>query len=73
LNFTDIQVLALIRAHPDSNIYQLEKAARIEMPKWDWSNGKVHNAVQRLKRDKMVTTRLVINGGRSCQQVRSTI
>jgi hypothetical protein len=67
--FTDIQVLMLIRSHPGSNIYQLNKAAPIEMPRWTWSIGKIHKSVQRLKKEKKIEGRLKINGGRSCQEL----
>jgi hypothetical protein len=67
--FTDYQVLSLIRDHPGCTIYSLLKYARSEMPKWNWSRGKVHKAVQRLKRDKKIDTRLRVNGSRSCQEL----
>jgi len=69
MNFTDIQVLTLVRANPGMNLYQLEKQARLEMGKWPWTIGKIQKAVERLKKEKKVETRLVINGGRSCQEV----
>ena len=54
MNFTDVQVLTLIRANPGINLYQLEKKARQEMPKWPWSRGKIHKSVQRLKQAKKI-------------------
>lgn len=67
--FTDYQVLALIRDHPGSNLYQLLGHARRDMPKWEWSRGKVHKAVQRLKKEGKIEGRLKINGARSCQEL----
>jgi hypothetical protein len=69
MNLTDMQVLTLVRAHPGLNLYQLEKKAKEEMSRWDWSIGKVQKSVERLKKEHKVQTRLIINGGRSCQQV----
>lgn len=69
LNFTDIQVLTLVRANPGLNLYQLEKKAKEEMSKWPWTFGKIQKAVERLKKEKKVETRLVVRGGRSCQEV----
>lgn len=73
MNFTDIQVLTLVRAHPGLNLYQLQKQAEKDMWRWTWTIGKVQKAVERLKKEKKVETRLVINGGRSCQEVYSTV
>ena len=69
MNFTDVQVLTLVRANPGLNLYQLQKKAEEEMPKWPWTIGKVQKAVERLKKEKKVETRLVVKGGRSCQEV----
>ena len=69
MNFTDIQVLTLVRASPGLNLYQLQKKAEEEMPKWPWTIGKVQKAVERLKKEKKVETRFVVKGGRSCQEV----
>ena len=69
MNFTDIQVLTLVRANPGLNLYQLQKKAEEEMPKWPWTIGKVQKAVERLKKEKKVETRFVVKGGRSCQEV----
>ena len=69
MNFTDVQVLTLIRASPGLNLYQLQKKAEEEMPKWPWTIGKVQKAVERLKKEKKVETRFVVKGGRSCQEV----
>ena len=69
MNFTDVQVLTLVRASPGLNLYQLQKKAEEEMPKWPWTIGKVQKAVERLKKEKKVETRLVVKGGRSCQEV----
>ena len=69
MNFTDIQVLTLVRASPGLNLYQLLKKAEEEMPKWPWTIGKVQKAVERLKKEKKVETRFVVKGGRSCQEV----
>ena len=73
LNFTDTQVIALIRAYPGLNLYQLTKKANEEMGRWPWTIGKVQKAVQRLKKDGKISTRLVVNGGRACQQVFATV
>jgi hypothetical protein len=67
LNFTDTQVLTLVRAYPGLNLYQLHKIAQKEMPRWPWSIGKVHKAVQRLKIAGKIETRYIVNGGRNCQ------
>jgi len=69
LNFTDVQVLTLIRANPGINLYQLEKKARQEMPKWPWSRGKIHKSVQRLKQAKKIEGRIKVTGARSCQEL----
>ena len=69
MNFTDVQVLTLVRASPGLNLYQLQKKAEEEMPKWPWTIGKVQKAVERLKKEKKVETRFVVKGGRSCQEV----
>ena len=69
MNFTDVQVLTLVRANPGLNLYQLQKKAEEEMPKWPWTIGKVQKAVERLKKEKKVETRFVVKGGRSCQEV----
>ena len=69
MNFTDVQVLTLVRANPGLNLYQLQKKAEEEMPKWSWTIGKVQKAVERLKKEKKVETRFVVKGGRSCQEV----
>jgi hypothetical protein len=74
--FTDVQVLALVRAHPGLNLYQLTEKAKEEMNlqgKCNWTTGKIQNAVQRLKKEGKVSTRLVVNGGRACQQVYCTV
>jgi hypothetical protein len=73
MNFTDVQVLMLIRSHPGKNIYQLHKLAEIEMPRWDWSYGKIQKAVQRLKKEKKVSGRIKVDGGRACQELWATV
>ena len=70
MNFTDIQVLALVRAHPGLSLYQLVKVAKKEMGKWPWTIGKIQKAVGRLERDKKVETESVVLGGRACVLVR---
>ena len=69
MNFTDVQVLTLVRANPGLNLYQHQKKAEEEMPKWPWTIGKVQKAVERLRKEKKVETRFVVKGGRSCQEV----
>ncbi len=69
MNFTDMQVLTLVRACPGLNLYQLEKKAKEEMPRWTWTIGKIQKAVERLKKEKKVETVLKVNGGRACQEV----
>jgi hypothetical protein len=72
MNFTDLQVLTLVRAHPGLNLYQLTETAKKEMNlmgECNWTTGKIQKAVERLKKEEKVETRLVINGGRSCQEV----
>jgi hypothetical protein len=66
---TDIQVLTLIRSYPGTNIYQINKIAKIEMPRWSWSVGKIHKAVQRLKKGNKIEGRIKISGGRACQEL----
>ncbi len=76
LNFTDIQVLTLVRAYPGLNIYELTLKANEEMGmkgECHWSNGKVHKAIERLKKSKRVQTRFIVKGGRSCQLVYATV
>lgn len=69
MNFTDVQVLTLVRAYPGLNLYQLVKKAEEEMPRWPWTIGKIQKAVERLKKDGKIETSLKINGGRACQEV----
>ena len=72
MNFTDHQVLTLVRANPGLNIYQLTKKAKEEMGmngRCNWTTGKVQKAVERLARKNKVKTRYVIRRGRRCQQV----
>jgi|GEM_PF-1150328 len=74
MNLTDTQVLLLIRAHPGINLYQLKKKAELEMPRWAWTIGKVQKSVERLKRETkdgqpVLYTRLIVNGGRACQEL----
>lgn len=69
LGFTDLQVLNLVRDHPGSNIYQLVGHARKEMPRFDWSPGKIQYAVQRLKKDRKIKGRVKLTGARACQQL----
>ena len=70
MNFTDIQVLALVRAHPGLNLYQLQKQAETDMGSWPWTFGKIQKAVRRLELDKKVETESVMQGGRACVLVR---
>jgi len=69
MNFTDVQILTLIRANPGINLYQLKKTAEKDMPKWSWSRGKIHKSVQRLKKELKIEGRIKINGARSCQEL----
>ena len=49
MNFTDVQVLALVKDHPGESLRGLVRAAKKEMPNWAWTVGKVQKAVQRLE------------------------
>lgn len=74
MNFTDFQVLTLIRANPGINLYQLVEVAKTEMPRWTWTIGKVQKSVERLKRETkagqpILTVKLKVVGGRSCLQL----
>jgi len=72
VNFTDVQILTLIRAHPGLNVYQLAKKAQDEMSmggQCNWTTGKVQKAVERLKMEKKVETRYVVKRCRTCQEV----
>lgn len=69
MNFTDMQVLTLVRNHPGLNLYQLTKKANEEMGRWNWSIGKVWRAVNRLKKAGKVETRIKQIGGKSCLEV----
>ena len=76
MNFTDHQVLTLVRAYPGLNIYQLTKKAKVEMGmkgRCSWTTGKVQKAVQRLIKAKKVETRYVVRRCRTCQQVYATL
>jgi len=76
LIFTDLQILTLVRAHPGLNLYQLTKKAQEEMSiggKCNWTIGKVQKSVERLKGDKKVQTRYVVERQRTCQQVYATV
>lgn len=70
MNFTDVQVLTLIRANPGLNLYQLEKRAKEEMAKWPWTIGKIQKAVERLEKAGKIETEKTILGGRACVLVR---
>ena len=54
LNFTDIQVLTLVRDHPGESLRGLVRIAKKEMPKWPWTVGKIQKSVQRLEKSKKV-------------------
>ena len=74
MNFTDVQVLTLIRANPGINLYQLEKKAKLEMPRWPWTIGKIQKSVERLKKETkegkpILDTKIKVTGGRSCLQL----
>ena len=76
MNFTDYQVLTLVRAYPGLNIYQLTKKAKEEMGmagRCNWTTGKVQKAVLRLIKANKVETRYVIRRCRTCQQVYATV
>lgn len=66
MNFTDTQVLALIRQHPGLNLYRLMKQAQKDMPRWQWTIGKVQHAVERLEKAGRVEKRSTTEGGRAC-------
>jgi hypothetical protein len=67
--FTDYQVQTLVRDHPGANLYQLLGHARRDMPRFDWSVGKIQKAIERLKREKILRGRIKLNGARACQQL----
>jgi hypothetical protein len=76
LNFTDVQVLTLIRAYPGLNVYQLAKKAQEEMSmagRCTWSTGKVQKSVERLKKERKVETRYIVRRQRTCQLVYATV
>ena len=76
MNFTDIQVLTLVRAYSGLNIYPLTKKAKEEMGmngRCNWTTGKVQRAVERLKKDNKVKTRYEVRKWRTCQQVYATV
>lgn len=76
MNFTDYQVLTLVRAYPGLNIYQLTKKAKEEMcmdGRCNWTTGKVQKAVQRLINANKVKTTYVVRRCRTCQQVYATV
>lgn len=70
MNFTDIQILTLVRANPGLNLYQLRQKAEAEMSRWPWTIGKIQAAVRRLESDRKIKTESVVQGGRSCVLVR---
>jgi hypothetical protein len=70
MNFTDIQVLTLVRANPGLNLYQLRQKAEAEMSRWPWTIGKIQAAVNRLAAAQRIETESVIQGGRACVLVR---
>lgn len=49
MNFTDYQVLTVIRANPGSSMRELLRILKREMRQWPWSIGKVQRSVQRLE------------------------
>ncbi len=60
MNFTDMQVLTLISAHPGQSLRSLVRIARKEMPSWNWTVGKVQKSVRRLeKADKVQVDKVV--------------
>ncbi len=72
MNFTDMQILTLIRAHPGLNLYQLTKKANEELYKRNnepWTIGGIQKSVQRLRKAKKIETRLKVNGGKSCLEL----
>jgi hypothetical protein len=76
MNFTDYQVLTLVRAYPGLNIYQLTKKAKEEMGmdgRCNWTTGKVQKAVLRLMKTSKVETKYVVRRCRTCQQVYATV
>jgi hypothetical protein len=76
LNFTDVQVLTLIRANPGLNVYQLAKKAKEEMGmggQCSWTTGKVQKAVERLKKERKVKTQYIVRRQRTCQLVYATV
>jgi DNA-binding PadR family transcriptional regulator len=66
MNFTDTQVLTLVRANPCLNLYQLRQKAEEEMGRWAWTIGKIQAAVRRLEDEGKIKTETVVHGGRSC-------
>jgi hypothetical protein len=53
--FTDYQVLTLIKAHPGSSMSDILRYARKEMPSFGWTWGKIQKAILRLSdREKVI-------------------
>jgi hypothetical protein len=76
LNFTDVQVLTLIRAYPGLNVYELAKKAQAEMNmggRCTWTYGKIQKAVERLKAERKINGRYVVRRNRSCQLLYATV
>ena len=69
MNFTDHQVLTLIRTYPGSSLYGLLQQAKQEMPKWPWTIGKVQAAVTRLERDHKIRKTIKLKEGRACAEL----
>lgn len=69
MNFTDTQVLTLIRTHPGSSLYGLLQNARLEMKLWPWTIGKIQKAVERLEKDAKITKTSTMKGGRACVEL----
>lgn len=67
-DFTDYQVLTMIRANPDLNLYQLYKNCGSQM-KGDWTIGKVQGAVDRLESKGRIISSTSIEGGRACRKL----
>lgn len=69
MNFTDVQVLALVRQCPGLNLYRLMKQAQKDMARWPWTVGKIQASVSRLEKAGRVEKKSVVVGGRACVQV----
>lgn len=69
-DFTDYQVLTMVRANPGINIYQLSINCEKQM-RGNWSRDKVRRSIERLIARGRVTMGNGTEGGRACRKVYS--